>query len=71
MFYQAAHQKLSHPRFTPSDAEELLTLVKAARTAFNQSPGGQLHFSEFLQSLRRQKACKKELWGRLMNALST
>lgn len=71
MFYAAAHQKLSHPRFMQSDAEEVCTLVRAACTAFHcTGVNASDNFNAFLQSLRRQKACKKELWNKLLNILS-
>lgn len=71
MFYAAAHQKLSHPRFMQSDAEEVCTLVRAACMAFQcTGVNSSENFNAFLQSLRRQKACKKELWNKLLNILS-
>lgn len=70
MFYLAAQQKLSHPRFMPADTEEVCALAKAARTAFLHTPGGTVHFNEFLQSLRRQKACKKDVWNKILSHLN-
>uniref|UniRef100_A0A915JLR1 ZSWIM4-8 C-terminal domain-containing protein n=1 Tax=Romanomermis culicivorax TaxID=13658 RepID=A0A915JLR1_ROMCU len=67
MFYAAAHQKLSHPRFMQSDAEEVCILVRTAYLAFHHSNES---FDNFMQSLRRQKACKKDLWNKLLNVLS-
>jgi hypothetical protein len=69
LFYVAAQAKLSHSRFTPSDFEDLVTLVVAAESAFNEHPNGTESFHVFLQSLRKQKACKKEVWNRLLNVV--
>ncbi|CDW53356.1 hypothetical protein TTRE_0000162001 [Trichuris trichiura] len=70
MFHKAALQKLSHPRFVQSDADDLITLVRAAQVAFSIGNNGQTRFNDFMQSLKRQKACKKELWIQLVNAVN-
>ncbi|KFD54405.1 hypothetical protein M514_04748 [Trichuris suis] len=70
MFHKAALQKLSHPRFVQSDADDLVTLVRAAQVAFSIGNNGQARFNDFMQSLKRQKACKKELWIQLVNAVN-
>jgi len=62
MFYAAANQKLSHPRFMASDTEEVIALVKAAKCSFHMIPviGSQL-FDDFMRHVRKQKACKKDV----------
>lgn len=52
-----------------ADHDEFVTTVLAARRAFQLTPGGMVQFNELLQSLRRSKSCKKELWSLLSNAL--
>ncbi|MCP9265940.1 BMA-PQN-55 [Dirofilaria immitis] len=62
MFYAASSSKLSHPRFVPSDVEEVVQLVKTAKEAFHWIPGpGKLMFDDFMRHVRKQKACKRML----------
>ena len=55
---------------TQADYDEFVAIVIAARGAFCLTPGGIVQFNELLQSLRRSKSCKKELWQRIVNGLS-
>ncbi|KAM3726124.1 Zinc finger SWIM domain-containing protein [Dirofilaria immitis] len=66
MFYAASSSKLSHPRFVPSDVEEVVQLVKTAKEAFHWIPGpGKLMFDDFMRHVRKQKACKKDVAQRI------
>uniref|UniRef100_A0A1I8EKE8 SWIM-type domain-containing protein n=2 Tax=Wuchereria bancrofti TaxID=6293 RepID=A0A1I8EKE8_WUCBA len=66
MFYAASSSKLSHPRFVPSDVEEVVQLVKTAKEAFHWIPGpGKLMFEDFMRHVRKQKACKKDVAQRI------
>ncbi|VDN02747.1 unnamed protein product [Thelazia callipaeda] len=50
MFYAATSSKLSHPRFVPSDVEEVIQLIKAAKEAFYWVPGvGKFLFDDFMR----------------------
>ncbi|XP_013381125.1 zinc finger SWIM domain-containing protein 8 [Lingula anatina] len=69
MFIQCAHQRLHH--ITPNDYDEFVSIICIARNAFCMSPGGMVQFNELLQSLRRAKSCKKELWQRIVSGLAT
>lgn len=69
MFIQCAHQRIHH--ISPADYEEFVTTICSARNAFSLTPGGMVQFQELLQSLRRSKSCRKELWQRIMNGLAT
>ncbi|XP_064602732.1 zinc finger SWIM domain-containing protein 8-like isoform X2 [Liolophura sinensis] len=69
MFIQCAHQRIHH--INQNDYEDFITIVCSARNAFFMTPGGIVQFNEFLQSLRRSKSCRKDLWTRIVNALST
>jgi len=70
MFYIAAHQKLSHTRFLASDVEEVCNLVRTAKIAFNQhlprvSYSPEALFQDYMQHMRRQKSCKKDVWAKI------
>ena len=54
---------------TPTDYDEFIGIIRAARSAFQLTPGGMVQFNELLQSLRRSKSCKKELWQNLTSNL--
>ncbi|XP_050394140.1 zinc finger SWIM domain-containing protein 8 [Patella vulgata] len=69
MFMQCAHQRIHH--ITQADYDEFVTIVCRARNAFYMAPGGMVQFHELLQSLRRSKSCRKELWQRIVNGLAT
>lgn len=56
---------------TPAEYDEFVNIIRSARTAFQLTPGGIVQFNELLQSLRRTKSCKKELWQRIANTLAT
>lgn len=68
MFIQSTHQKLHY--LQQADHDELISIVCAAQHAFLLSPGGIVQFQEMLQSMRRVKSCKKELWQRIVTALN-
>lgn len=67
MYIQCMHQKLYH--LTAADYEDFVNIVCAARTAFQITPEGSTQFKEWLQSIRRSKSCKKDLWTQINAAL--
>uniref|UniRef100_F6TS15 SWIM-type domain-containing protein n=1 Tax=Ciona intestinalis TaxID=7719 RepID=F6TS15_CIOIN len=64
MYVHFIHNRLYHIHHT-SDYDDFVALVHTARGAFCMSPGGLLQFNEVLQSIRRSKACKNELWQKI------
>jgi DNA polymerase III psi subunit len=54
-----------------TEYDEFVSIVCSARNAFAMTPGGMVQFNDLLQSLRRNKSCKKELWQRIVNGLAT
>lgn len=66
-FIACTHFKMYH--ITPADYDEFVQIVRSARSAFQLTPGGMVQFNELLQSLRRSKSCKKDLWQHLTNSL--
>ncbi|CAG7787025.1 unnamed protein product [Allacma fusca] len=69
MYFQCLHQKLYH--ITLSDYEDFVSIVCTARQAFHLTPDGNSQFKEWLQNLRRSKACKKDLWAQITAALQS
>ncbi|KAG8193595.1 hypothetical protein JTE90_000229 [Oedothorax gibbosus] len=69
MFTACTHFKMYH--ITPAEYDEFVSIIRSARTAFQLTPGGIVQFNELLQSLRRTKSCKKDLWQRIANTLAT
>ncbi|CAH1101597.1 unnamed protein product [Psylliodes chrysocephalus] len=67
MYIQCMHQKLYH--LTSADYEDFVSIVCAARAAFQITPDGSTQFKEWLQSIRRSKSCKKDLWTQINTAL--
>ncbi|KAK7073230.1 Zinc finger SWIM domain-containing protein 8 [Halocaridina rubra] len=67
MFLQCTHLKMYY--ITPTEYDEFVSIILAARSAYQMTPGGMVQFNELLQALRRSKSCKKELWTRITNAL--
>lgn len=68
-FIQCAHQRIHH--ISNADYEEFVSIVCTARNAFYLAPGGLVQFNELLQSLRRSKSCRKDLWTRIVSGLAT
>lgn len=68
-FIQCAHQRIHH--IGNADYDEFVSIVCTARNAFYLAPGGIVQFNELLQSLRRSKSCRKELWQRIVSGLAT
>ena len=68
-FIQCAHQRIHH--ISNADYDEFVSIVCTARNAFYLAPGGIVQFNELLQSLRRSKSCRKELWQRIVSGLAT
>lgn len=68
-FNQCAHQKIHH--INQSDYDDFVSTICSARNAFCLTPGGLVQFQELLQSLRRSKSCRKDLWTRILHALAT
>uniref|UniRef100_A0A1I8Q616 SWIM-type domain-containing protein n=1 Tax=Stomoxys calcitrans TaxID=35570 RepID=A0A1I8Q616_STOCA len=69
MYIQCIHQKLYH--LTPADYEDFASIVVAARAAFQITPEGSAQFKDWLQSIKRSKSCKKELWTQINAALQS
>ncbi|BFZ03243.1 hypothetical protein BsWGS_06282 [Bradybaena similaris] len=69
MFIQCAHQRIHH--ISNADYDEFVSIVCNARNAFYLTPGGIVQFNELLQSLRRSKSCRKDLWQRIVNGLAS
>nr|CAD7575084.1 unnamed protein product [Timema californicum] len=67
MYIQCMHQKLYH--LTTGDYEDFVNIVCSARSAFQTTPEGSTQFKEWLQSIRRSKSCKKDLWTQINAAL--
>ncbi|XP_012251100.2 zinc finger SWIM domain-containing protein 8 homolog isoform X2 [Athalia rosae] len=67
MYIQCMHQKLYH--LAAGDYEDFVSVVCAARAAFQITPEGHTQFKEWLQSIRRSKSCKKDLWAQINAAL--
>ncbi|XP_076055750.1 zinc finger SWIM domain-containing dorado isoform X2 [Oratosquilla oratoria] len=67
MFIQCTHMKMYY--ITPTEYDEIITIIRAARSAFQMTPGGMVQFNDLLNNLRRSKSCKKELWQRIASAL--
>ncbi|XP_022909187.2 zinc finger SWIM domain-containing protein 8 homolog [Onthophagus taurus] len=67
MYIQCMHQKLYH--LTSADYEDFVSIVCAARAAFQITPEGSTQFKEWLQSIKRSKSCKKDLWTQINTAL--
>ncbi|XP_076268553.1 zinc finger SWIM domain-containing dorado isoform X5 [Rhynchophorus ferrugineus] len=67
MYIQCMHQKLYH--LTSADYEDFVSIVCAARAAFQITPEGTTQFKEWLSSIRRSKSCKKDLWAQINAAL--
>jgi hypothetical protein len=69
MYIQCIHQKLYH--LTTADYEDFASIILAARAAFQITPEGNAQFKDWLQSIRRSKSCKKDLWTQINAALQT
>ncbi|KAL4239909.1 Zinc finger SWIM domain-containing protein 8 [Mactra antiquata] len=69
MFIQCAHQRIHH--INASEYDDFVSIICSARNVFYITPGGMVQFQDLLQSLRRTKFCRKELWQRIMNGLAT
>ncbi|XP_020294167.1 zinc finger SWIM domain-containing protein 8 [Pseudomyrmex gracilis] len=67
MYIQCMHQKLYHLQAT--DYEEFVSIVCAARAAFQMSPDGNSQFKDWLQSIKKSQNCNKELWTQINTAL--
>ncbi|KAK9507025.1 hypothetical protein O3M35_008857 [Rhynocoris fuscipes] len=63
MYIQCLHQKLYH--LSTAEYDEFVGIVISARAAFQITPEGTQQFKEWLQSIRRSKSCKKELWSQI------
>ncbi len=68
-FIACTHFKMYH--ITPADYDEFVGIIRSARSAFQLTPGGNIQFNELLQSLRRSKSCKKDLWQHIASSLQT
>lgn len=69
MYIQCTHSKLFH--ITNADYDDFINILLNARAAFQMTAGGLVQFNELLQSLRRSKSFKKDLWMKLNSALNT
>lgn len=52
-FIQCTHLKMYY--ITPTEYDEFISIIRAARSAFQMTPGGMVQFNELLQALRRYK----------------
>ena len=68
MYIQCIHQRMYH--ITPPEYDDFINVVQSAQKAFMMAPGGMTQFNDFLQSLRRLRPCKRDLWARLASSLS-
>lgn len=66
-FIACTHFKIYH--ITTADYDDFVSVVLAARAAFQLTPGGLVQFNELVQSLKRSKSFKKDLWTLVTNAL--
>ena len=64
-----AHQRIHH--ISSSEYDDFVGIICSAQKAFCMSPGGPVQFNDLLQSLRRSKSCRKELWQKIVNGLTT
>ncbi|XP_077534484.1 zinc finger SWIM domain-containing dorado isoform X3 [Haemaphysalis longicornis] len=69
MFIACTHTKMYH--ITSVEYDEFINTLRSARAAFMLTPGGIVQFTELLHSLRRSKSCKKDLWQRINNMVSS
>ncbi|XP_025198718.1 zinc finger SWIM domain-containing protein 8-like [Melanaphis sacchari] len=69
MYIQLLHQKLY--QLSSADYEEYVGILYSAYGAFAMTPEGGTMFKDWLQSVRRSKSCKKELWTMITNMLPT
>ncbi|XP_053669312.1 zinc finger SWIM domain-containing protein 8 homolog [Anopheles marshallii] len=69
MYFQCIHQKLYH--LTIADYEDFTSTIISARNAFQITPEGNAQFKDWLQSIKRSKSCKKELWTQINAALNS
>ncbi|XP_070506078.1 zinc finger SWIM domain-containing protein 8 homolog [Chironomus tepperi] len=67
MYIQCIHTKLYH--LTVADYEEFTNTILSARAAFQITPEGHNQFKDWIQSIRRSKSCKKELWTQINAAM--
>ncbi|XP_036359239.1 zinc finger SWIM domain-containing protein 8 isoform X2 [Octopus sinensis] len=68
MFMHCAHHRIHH--ITSPEYDDFVSIICTAQKAFCMSPGGPVQFNELLQSLRRSKSCRKELWQKIVNGLT-
>ncbi|CAI6367215.1 unnamed protein product [Macrosiphum euphorbiae] len=66
---QLLHQKSY--QLSATDYEEYVGRLYSAYGAFAMTPEGGTMFKDWLQSGRKSKACKKELWTMITNMLPT
>merc|ERR1719340_352379 len=67
MYYQCIHQRLYH--LTPAEYEDFTGIILHARKAFLWTASGANEFQNLLNSLRRTKSCKKDLWAKITTAV--
>jgi hypothetical protein len=67
MFGMCTQTRLHH--IASTDYDEFVSIVCSARNAFCMVPGGMTQFNDMLQSIRRSKHCKKDLWQRVISGL--
>lgn len=56
---------------SPNDYDDFIITIRAARTAFQLTPGGNIHFNDILQKFQRFKTPRKELWQRVNSELQS
>uniref|UniRef100_A0A8D9ETE1 Zinc finger SWIM domain-containing protein 8 n=1 Tax=Cacopsylla melanoneura TaxID=428564 RepID=A0A8D9ETE1_9HEMI len=67
MYIHCMNQKLYH--LSGADYEDFVSIVCSARNAYEINPNGSQQFKEWLQSIRKSKSCKKDLWQQIQTAL--
>ncbi|KAI5702884.1 hypothetical protein M8J75_005258 [Diaphorina citri] len=67
MYIHCMNQKLYH--LSGADHEDFVSIVCSARNAYEINPNGAQQFKEWLQSIRKSKSCKKDLWQQIQTAL--
>eukprot|EP00095_Tigriopus_kingsejongensis_P011253 maker-scaffold550_size154339-snap-gene-0.22 protein:Tk11253 transcript:maker-scaffold550_size154339-snap-gene-0.22-mRNA-1 annotation:"unnamed protein product" len=65
-YCQCLHFRLYH--VTPADYEDFVAILLRAKRAFNWIGDGGNAYNSLLQTIRRSKSCKRELWQKVSSA---
>ncbi|XP_059097624.1 zinc finger SWIM domain-containing protein 8-like [Tigriopus californicus] len=66
MYYQCLHLRLFH--VAPADYDDFVKSLLRAKQAFSWIADGGNAYNSLLQSIRRSKTCKRELWHKISDA---